>query len=283
MGDWGSIILRYNINSEEEPIGYKGIICNHYRGLDPFGMVSRAANGLSYFLGSIKHYSSLFLPIDGPTKYEGSYYQTYRRMFDVDFKYCHLFVSCDAVTAAKQRLEEGKINKEDLNDEILWCDVDYGQLLIDVSGTPDALAVKYAYVRNICELKKSYTVEEYIEWNKEDKDKLKEAVEYINEVSAYMSLDERKEFVGTDLYEYAFFEECNKKCVDDISIEDISIEDLSIDDLELSVRSYNCLKRAGIDTVVQLKEMSDEDFQKAGIQGRSYEEIKKKLERLKSD
>lgn len=66
-------------------------------------------------------------------------------------------------------------------------------------------------------------------------------------------------------------------------VDDLSIDDINIDDLELSVRSYNCLKRAKINTVVQLKGMSDEEFQKAGIRCKSYEEIKKKLEQLESD
>lgn len=33
-----------------------------------------------------------------------------------------------------------------------------------------------------------------------------------------------------------------------------------LDELELSVRTYNCLKRAGIDTVEQLRKMSDEQL-----------------------
>ena len=35
-----------------------------------------------------------------------------------------------------------------------------------------------------------------------------------------------------------------------------------IEELELSIRSYNCLKRAGISTVGQLKKLTDEDFMK---------------------
>ncbi len=35
-----------------------------------------------------------------------------------------------------------------------------------------------------------------------------------------------------------------------------------LDELELSVRTYNCLKRAGVDTVEKLREMADEDLMK---------------------
>lgn len=53
---------------------------------------------------------------------------------------------------------------------------------------------------------------------------------------------------------------------------------LSVDELELSVRSYNCLKRAGINSVDELCEMTPDDFAKIHNMGRkSYEEILEKL------
>jgi len=57
--------------------------------------------------------------------------------------------------------------------------------------------------------------------------------------------------------------------------------EMSIEDLELSVRSYNCLKRAGINTVAELVQKSEEDMMKVRNLGRkSLEEVKKKLEEL---
>ena len=38
--------------------------------------------------------------------------------------------------------------------------------------------------------------------------------------------------------------------------------EMSIDELELSVRSYNCLKRAGINTVEELTNRTSEDMMK---------------------
>ena len=55
--------------------------------------------------------------------------------------------------------------------------------------------------------------------------------------------------------------------------------EMSIDELDLTVRSYNCLKRAGINTVQQLSEKSEEDMIKVRNLGRkSLKEIKEKLE-----
>ena len=53
---------------------------------------------------------------------------------------------------------------------------------------------------------------------------------------------------------------------------------MTIEDLDLSVRSYNCLKRANINTVADLARKSEEDMMKVRNLGRkSLEEVKKKL------
>ena len=53
----------------------------------------------------------------------------------------------------------------------------------------------------------------------------------------------------------------------------------TIDDLDLSVRSFNCLKRANINTVADLVSKTEEDMMKVRNLGRkSLEEVKKKLE-----
>ena len=56
---------------------------------------------------------------------------------------------------------------------------------------------------------------------------------------------------------------------------------LSIDDLELYVRSYNCLKRAGINTVEELTNKTSDDMMKVRNLGRkSLEEVIEKLKEL---
>ena len=57
--------------------------------------------------------------------------------------------------------------------------------------------------------------------------------------------------------------------------------EMSIDELELSVRSYNCLKRAGINTVEELCNKTPEDMMKVRNLGRkSLEEVLAKLKEL---
>ena len=57
--------------------------------------------------------------------------------------------------------------------------------------------------------------------------------------------------------------------------------EMNIDELELSVRSYNCLKRAGINTVEELTNRTPEDMMKVRNLGRkSLEEVLAKLKEL---
>lgn len=59
------------------------------------------------------------------------------------------------------------------------------------------------------------------------------------------------------------------------------ILDMSIEELDLSVRSYNCLKRAGINTVGELIMKTEEDMMKVRNLGKkSLEEVDEKLEAL---
>jgi DNA-directed RNA polymerase subunit alpha len=57
--------------------------------------------------------------------------------------------------------------------------------------------------------------------------------------------------------------------------------EMTIEDLDLSVRSFNCLKRADINTVADLVNKTEDDMMKVRNLGRkSLEEVKKKLEEL---
>ena len=57
--------------------------------------------------------------------------------------------------------------------------------------------------------------------------------------------------------------------------------ELSIEELDLSVRSYNCLKRAGINTVEDLANKTEEDMMKVRNLGRkSLEEVLNKMNEL---
>ena len=57
--------------------------------------------------------------------------------------------------------------------------------------------------------------------------------------------------------------------------------EMSIDELELSVRSFNCLKRAGINTVQELASKTSDDMMKVRNLGRkSLEEVLAKLDEL---
>ena len=77
----------------------------------------------------------------------------------------------------------------------------------------------------------------------------------------------------------------NAKSVD-VMVESVTDEkekvlEMNIDELELSVRSYNCLKRAGINTVEELTYKTQEDMMKVRNLGRkSLDEVLAKLKEL---
>ena len=57
--------------------------------------------------------------------------------------------------------------------------------------------------------------------------------------------------------------------------------EMTIEELDLSVRAYNCLKRAGINTISELVQRNQEDMMKVRTLGRkSLEEVEQKLEAL---
>ncbi|HEY4600460.1 MAG TPA: DNA-directed RNA polymerase subunit alpha [Cerasibacillus sp.] len=59
------------------------------------------------------------------------------------------------------------------------------------------------------------------------------------------------------------------------------VMEMTVEELDLSVRSYNCLKRAGINTVQELTTKSEEDMMKVRNLGRkSLDEVKSKLAEL---
>ena len=59
------------------------------------------------------------------------------------------------------------------------------------------------------------------------------------------------------------------------------ILEMTIEEMDLSVRSYNCLKRAGINTVEELIRKTDEEMMKVRNLGKkSLEEVQNKLSEL---
>ena len=80
--------------------------------------------------------------------------------------------------------------------------------------------------------------------------------------------------------------EAEIKPVEETPVEEVEVQenefsqklDMTIEDLDLSVRSFNCLKRANINTVRDLVAMTEEELIRVRNLGRkSLEEVKKKL------
>ncbi len=90
----------------------------------------------------------------------------------------------------------------------------------------------------------------------------------IDQFSLFVNLDEEKEI------RHVVIEK-------DLSGKTEKILEMNIEDLDLSVRSYNCLKRASVNTVGDLADKTEEEMMKVRNLGRkSLEEVIQKLESL---
>ena len=90
----------------------------------------------------------------------------------------------------------------------------------------------------------------------------------IDQFSLFVNLDEEKET------KHVVVEK-------DLSGKTEKILEMNIEDLDLSVRSYNCLKRASVNTVGDLADKTEEEMMKVRNLGRkSLEEVIQKLESL---
>ena len=69
--------------------------------------------------------------------------------------------------------------------------------------------------------------------------------------------------------------------VDAIEAKQEKVYEMTIEELDMSVRSFNCLKRAGIDTVKDLVNKTEEDMIRVRNLGKkSLEEVIQKLQSL---
>ncbi len=97
--------------------------------------------------------------------------------------------------------------------------------------------------------------------------------------AASLHMEYLKSFVG--LSEEALIEEVLEEKVDLGQERQLKT---TIEDLDLSVRSFNCLKRAGINTVEDLISRSEEDMMKVRNLGKkSFDEVREKLRSLGFD
>jgi len=68
---------------------------------------------------------------------------------------------------------------------------------------------------------------------------------------------------------------------EEVEVVENKYDDMMIEELDLSVRSYNCLKRAGIQTVLELTQRSEDEMMKVRNLGKkSLKEVKDKLQAI---
>ncbi len=136
-------------------------------------------------------------------------------------------------------------------------------------------------------LKVNYTVEDTRLGQVTDYDKLTMEVWTDGTISAKEALSQAANLLGEHLK--LFIDLSEEAGLAEVLVEKDEkgkekILEMAIEDLDLSVRSFNCLKRAGINTVDDLINKSEEEMMKVRNLGKkSFDEVKKKLQSLGFD
>ena len=133
-------------------------------------------------------------------------------------------------------------------------------------------------------LKVNYTVEDTRLGQVTDYDKLTMEVWTDGTISAKEALSQAANLLGEHLK--LFIDLSEEARLAEVLVEKDEkgkekILEMTIEDLDLSVRSFNCLKRAGINTVDDLINKSEEEMMKVRNLGKkSFDEVKEKLQSL---
>ena len=136
-------------------------------------------------------------------------------------------------------------------------------------------------------LKVNYTVEDTRLGQVTDYDKLTMEVWTDGTISAKEALSQAANLLGEHLK--LFIDLSEEGNLAEVLVEKDEkgkekILEMTIEDLDLSVRSFNCLKRAGINTVDDLINKSEEEMMKVRNLGKkSFDEVKEKLQSLGFD
>ncbi|MBP7186648.1 MAG: DNA-directed RNA polymerase subunit alpha [Ruminococcus sp.] len=136
-------------------------------------------------------------------------------------------------------------------------------------------------------LKVNYTVEDTRLGQVTDYDKLTMEVWTDGTISAKETLSQAANLLGEHLK--LFIDLSEEAGLAEVLVEKDEkgkekILEMTIEDLDLSVRSFNCLKRAGINTVDDLINKSEEEMMKVRNLGKkSFDEVKEKLQSLGFD
>ena len=144
-----------------------------------------------------------------------------------------------------------------------------------------------AYVTDDTVLKVNYKVEDTRLGQVTDFDKLTIEVWTDGTISAKEALSQAANLLNEHLK--LFIDLSEESVIAEVLVEQTDkgkekILEMTIEELDLSVRSFNCLKRAGINTVDDLINKSEEEMMKVRNLGKkSFDEVKEKLQSLGFD
>lgn len=291
MGEWGKVFFLYdyerkNRNGEPEPV--RGLIAKAYKYSPPPHLFLHAMNGVRYFLAHCDdRYYRLGL--------DGRDYEKLNMAFDVFFDHGEVFPGSDhvALTLSSWNADPDAVKTDqELSYSLFGGDEFWGAMYISYTGNlkdgcklqydcyfsyglPDEEQIPSMDLKNVRDAYLSRYYKDGInEYSEDEKAMMDEAIAFFEEANASFAPDDDSFQHATDLirdYHHSQF-------AGSAGAEASEGFPVAIDALGLSVRAYNCLKRAHIDSIEQLTDMTEEDLKQVRNLGHNnIEEINDKL------
>ena len=324
MSDWGLVSFYYDYeheNRRKEKKNVRGLISKAYKYPDVEGMILHAYNGIRYFWERRDdEYVDFGFDPFGLDQFSGrlelSDWAELNTAFDVFFEYGHISHGFDGVKYVIDNFDNLTDPDEDneylsggkLGNDLFNCEGTYGWLFISYTGNSrDGYKLKYSYnydeqpgdfrsaIKKRAEYVTKYGSDK--DWEEKVLKEFEEVFEFFDENATVVK--SKKAFWGFEKKGVEFIREMMTEAIRKQKKEKEELEERKnrlvdgklvfsdedpIDELELSVRSYNCLKRSGIDTVGQLRSMTADELLSVRNLGRKgVDEIMKKLEFSLSD
>ena len=303
MSDWGLVGFSYDyerIGRHGEPERVKGVVSKAYKYADIRDMVRHAFNGFRYFL---QRYDHRYFNFGIDNAY--SSWEELNTAFDVFFEQYSVAPGHDQVSYVVNDWlpdKEEKDSEKELEYRLFGCEGTCGWFFINFTGNPtDGYKTKYGFNIHEKVLEVDEAIEEYYsdieERYDQNDDSYKKMMEnkdddmamaiYFNENATPVQSEEdfwRLQDLGVTIIREIIE---NGPAVSDQSDDPgnngvISDED-SIDRLVLSVRAFNCLMRAGVKTVGELKSMTPEELESIRNMGKKGAlEVVQKLQELEN-
>ena len=298
MSEWGRVIFYYDYEltdtSSVSAKNVRGLVSKAYKNIGVEGIITHAYSGIRYFLKRFNHkYSDYHMSLDNIHRL--SDWEALNTVFDVFFEEEYVHLGVNDVRNVLDRWQDYKPESEQLKDELFNCEGTFGWLYMSFTGNArDGYVLKYGYEY---QGEMVGVARALLLWNQRNEgvsDITQEAVQFFNEkaelvldIDEWIGIEEKGEKLVADLIndlQHGDEADENNASANNVKNNIKFDGEATIDELGLSARSFNCLMRAGINTVAKLRMKTDDELKALrNLSEKCFLEIKESLRRIDED